>query len=82
MAGLIDATEARASFSDLTNKVAYGKERIVISRKGKRLAAMVPIEDLELLEALEDKADLAAARKALKEPGTKSWERFKKERGL
>ena len=62
--------------------LAYGKERIVISRKGKRLAAMVPIEDLELLEALEDKTDLAAARKALKAPGSKSWEQFKKERGL
>ena len=77
-----EATAARAAFSELTNKVAYGKERVVISRKGKRLVAIVPIEDLEFLEAFENKADLAAARKALKEPGAKSWEQFRKERGL
>jgi prevent-host-death family protein len=79
---VFDASQARASFSELTSKVAYGKERVVISRKGKRLVAVVPIEDLELLEALEDKGDLAAARKALKEKGSKPWERFKRERGL
>ena len=78
----LDATKARAGFSELTNQVAYGKERVVIVRKGKRLVAVVPIEDLELLEAIEDRTDLDSARAALKEPGTKSWERFKKERGL
>jgi hypothetical protein len=40
------------------------------------------VEDLELLEALENRTDLAAARKALKEPGRRSWEKVKAEIGL
>lgn len=78
----IDSTQARAEFSELTNRVAYGKERVVIQRKGKGLVALIPIEDLELLEALEDGLDLAAARKALREPGARSFGKFKKDRGL
>jgi hypothetical protein len=38
----------------------------------------VPVEDLKLLEALEDKIDLDEARQALSEAkrkGTKSWDK-------
>ena len=42
------------------------------------MAAVVPIEDVELLEKLEDEIDLAAAREALKDPKTISWETVKK----
>ena len=41
---------------------------------------MVPIEDLELLEQLEDRLDLEAARAALAEAkikGTSPWEKIK-----
>jgi hypothetical protein len=42
-----------------------------------------PSEDLELLQALEDRIDLAAARKALKkEPGWIQWEKVKRDLGL
>lgn len=37
---------------------------------------------LELLEALEDRTDLAAARRALKEPGRRTWAKVKAELGL
>ena len=46
---------------------------------------MVPIEDVRLLEALEDKINLEEARAALaesKKKGTVSWEKVKKELGL
>lgn len=82
------AAAARDEFSETLNRVAYGGERVVISRRGKKLAAVVPIADLELLERLsleeENRADLAAARKALKEAeqkGTKSLEAFRRELG-
>jgi len=61
--------KARENFSDLVNRSAYGKERIVLTRRGKSVAAVVPIEDLELLEEIEDRLDVEAARKALAEPG-------------
>jgi len=78
----VDATKARAQFAELTNRVAYGKERVIIDRSGKGIVAVVPIEDLELLEALEDKMDVEEAKKALKAKGTASWEKFKAARGL
>ena len=65
----IAASEAREDFAETINQVVYRQERVVLHRRGKNLAAIVPIADLELLEALEDWIDVEAARKALKERG-------------
>ena len=78
----IAATTLRSAFADTINRVAYQGERIALERHGKTVAALVSAEDLELLEALENRTDLAAARKALKEPGRRSWEKVKAEIGL
>jgi prevent-host-death family protein len=64
--GGLSVTEARADFADTLRRVADRGERVRLSRSGKEVAAMVPIADLELLEALEDHADLEAVREALK----------------
>ncbi len=67
------------------DRAAFGKERMILTRRGKEIVAVVPIEDVKLLEALEDKIDLEEARTALaeaKKKGTVSWEKFKKEIGL
>jgi prevent-host-death family protein len=63
------AVQAREQFADLVNRSAYRGERITLTRHGKGIAAVVPIEDLRLLEQIEDRIDLEKARKALKEPG-------------
>ncbi len=78
----VTATTLRSAFADTINRVAYQGERIALERHGKTVAALVSAEDLELLEALENRTDLAAARKALKEPGRRSWEKVKAEIGL
>ncbi len=79
----IAASEARMDFADIVNKVAFGGERITLHRHGKDVAAIVPVEDLLLLEALEDKMDLDAARAALKEKAPRiPWKRLKKQLGL
>ena len=78
----LSATKAREEFSDTLNRVAYGGERIVLHRRGKDLAALVSVEDLKLLRELEDRLDLDAARRAMKEKGTVSWEDVKSELGL
>ena len=60
----LTASVARQSFPELLNRAAYGGERIAIARHGKVLAVIVPAEDLELLERLEDAADAKAVRAA------------------
>ena len=64
-----NVVDVRNTFSDYLNRASYQGERIIIERRGKPVAALVPLEDVELLEQLENKADLKAARKARKEGG-------------
>ena len=82
---IVDATEARESFSELLSRASFGRERILIRRNRKAAAALVPMEDVELLVALDDFIDLTDARAALREAqrkGTVSWDAFRKELGL
>ena len=77
MATNITVTEAREGFAELINRVAYAHERVRVVRRGRELAAVVPMEDVELLEALDDELDLAAARAALADPANEGripWE--------
>ncbi|MDR3554026.1 MAG: type II toxin-antitoxin system Phd/YefM family antitoxin [Syntrophobacteraceae bacterium] len=57
----IPTAEARKQFSEILNRAAYAKERVVLTRRGKPLAAIVPIEDIEALEAMEDRIDIEEA---------------------
>ena len=73
----------------MLNRAAYAKERTIVSRRGKELAAVIPIEDLELLDRLAqeemDRLDIEAARAALAEAkvkGTISLAKAKKRLGL
>ncbi len=78
--GSISTAKARNNFSDVVNRAGYGKERVILTRRGKPIAAVVPIEDVEFLEELEDRADLEAAREALAEgEATIPWEEIKRE---
>ena len=74
--------KVRDNLADTLNRVAYGGERVVLERHGKGIAALVPLEDLALLEKLEDDEDLRAARKARKEKGGISLENYRKKHGL
>jgi prevent-host-death family protein len=78
----VSTVEARERFSDILNRAAFGKESVVLTRRGKELAAVVPIEDMRLLEELENYMDVEAARQALKEEGTIPWEQVKAALGL
>ncbi|MFD8804238.1 type II toxin-antitoxin system Phd/YefM family antitoxin [Streptomyces sp. NPDC059597] len=53
MAYEIPVTQARAELADLINRVVYGGERVVVTRHGKPLVALVSAADLERLEALD-----------------------------
>jgi len=65
MTDTLNSTNARENLSDILNRVAYAKDRVRITRRGKVVAAVVPIEDLELIEQIEDQIDIREARKAL-----------------
>jgi len=81
----ISTKEARRQHSTVISRAAVAKERIILTRHGKAVAAVVPIEDLELLEKLEDRIDLEEARAALtdaRKKGTVSWEKIKADLGL
>jgi prevent-host-death family protein len=85
--GPIATTKARADFADLVNRAAHKGERILLSRNGKSVAAIVPVEDVTLLEEIEERDDIAALRAALTETKRRrekpiSWERARKMLGL
>ncbi len=47
----VSAAHAKAHLSALASAVAFGNERIIIERRGKPLAVLVSVSDLESLEA-------------------------------
>ena len=48
----VTTLEVRERLGDLLNRVALRHDRFVITRRGKPLAAMVPVEKLEQMEIL------------------------------
>lgn len=46
----IGVSQVREDFADLVNRVAYSNERVVIERRGRPLAALVSLSDLEILD--------------------------------
>jgi prevent-host-death family protein len=81
----VPASQARDNPAELISRAAYGKERIILARRGKQLAAVVPIEDLRRLRKFQDGMDLHAARNALaeaQETGTTSLGDLKAEQDL
>ena len=78
----VSMTEARHDFADLADQVRINGERVCISKNNKPALALVPLEDMKLLEMLEDMIDLRDALKALKEPGGIGLEAFKKKLGI
>jgi prevent-host-death family protein len=77
----LSTSTARIRFSDIISRAEYGGERTIVHRRKKPVAAIVPIEDLELIERNEDELDGRLIRKARKEK-TIPWEKVKKELGL
>jgi prevent-host-death family protein len=61
----ITTAGAREKLAELINRTAYAKERLVLTRRGKEVAAPLPFEDVEVLEQLEDLIDLRDARRAV-----------------
>jgi len=74
--------ELRTHMAEAVNRAAYGGERVILTRRGKGVVALVSLEDLATLEALEDQEDLRAALKARKETGGVPLEKVKARLGM
>jgi prevent-host-death family protein len=78
----VNVVDVRNTFSEYLNRASYQGQRIIIERRGKPVAALVPLEDLQRIEAMEDQADLKAAKKARKEKGGVTLDQYCKKHGL
>ncbi len=63
----MEASEVRKKFAEVTHRIEYGNERVVVERHGKPVVAMVSVEDLAALERMEDELDAKIARERLAE---------------
>ncbi len=63
----IPTTELREHGSEIINRVAYGSEEVVLTRRGKPIAALISLEALDALHRLEDAEDVAAAAAPLED---------------
>jgi prevent-host-death family protein len=78
----VSVADARSDLAELLNRVAYGKERLVITRHGRELAALVPVEDLQLANRLRRfvaRKDVARALAELDAGKAPTWERLRQE---
>ncbi len=79
----ISASRVRETLSDVLNEVSVRGDRVVLERHGKEVAAVISIEDLELLEQLEDRYDLELSRAALAESDERiPWSKVKSKLSL
>ena len=61
----LTTVEARENFAELIDRAATSGERIVITRHGEPMAALLSLEDLELIEEVERRIEQRARRRRL-----------------
>ena len=60
----VTCAQARERFNDLLERAVKHKDRVILTRRGKPGAALVPIEDLNFLEAIEDQFEVEEFQRA------------------
>lgn len=86
--GPVSISDARDQLASIINRVQSDHEPVFLSRRGRRVAAVIDADDLErLMELAEDMADIRAAEESREEMRrTKTeptpWEQVKEDLGL
>ena len=62
----ISTSNARGNLALVIDSIRMDDERIILTQHGRDVAALIPVEDLALLEELEDRADVAEIRRRIK----------------
>lgn len=65
MSKSFSTADVKARLSEMISKVVYSRERLVILRRGKPVAALVSIEDLKRLEALDTATERTTGQHAI-----------------
>ena len=78
----LTTVDLRANLSDVLGRVRHGHERIVITKSGKPVAGLIPYDEFEALEAMEEELDREALAEARAEGGRHPLQDLKKELGL
>jgi prevent-host-death family protein len=65
----VSVTDARSMFADIVNRAAYAHESAYLTKQGKRVAAVVPADALDLLDRVEDLVLSLEAHARLQEAG-------------
>jgi len=84
----LSVTEARSRLADVVDEARVGHDPVFLTRRGRRVAAVIDAEDLaNLLRAAEDLEDLRAAQTARQElehtdGGAVPWDQVKSELGM
>ena len=56
----VSVADVKSHLSELIAKSAFARERFVITRRNKPVAALVSLEDLQIIEQYEEKLGLAS----------------------
>jgi len=86
--GSLNITEARKQLASIIDQVRTEHEPVFVTRRGRRVAAVIDADDLDaIVELAEDMADIRAAEAAraeMKETGEQPipWEDVKADLGL
>lgn len=83
----ITVSEARARLADVVDATRVGHDPVYLTRRGRRVAAVIDAEDLDrLISAAENLADIEAAAVARAEMDDREpaipWEQVKADLGL
>jgi len=77
----VNIAKAREWFFRVLNGKSLVGNRFIITKRGKAVAAVVPIEDLEIIQQSEENKDVTEANRILPDPNSEfiHWEEAKKE---
>ena len=82
----LSVSVARSRLDEIVDDVRARHEPVFLTRRGRRVAAVIDVEDLErLTQTAEDLADIEAtdaARAEIAEHGTIPWDEVKADLGL
>lgn len=85
----VSSEQVRDGLGELINRVAFGGERVMVTRRGKKIVGIVSAKEMELLEAvldaIEDEIDLPLIKERLAEierGEVVPWDQAKRELGL
>jgi prevent-host-death family protein len=70
----VDTSQVKAQFSEFIGRVTFGRERVLVLRRGKPVAALVSVEDLRRLEVTDQTQ--ATAEKPAEHPIMKVYGRW------